>query len=87
MLWGWVQETGRPAGDHPSACCLSLPRLLWQHPLLPGRLWQEPLPELADLRQPGHSWALEQPQMLVPGQPLSLPAARGEGYLEIEVRA
>lgn len=31
--------------------CLSVPRLIWRHPHLPGLLWQEPLPSLKQLRR------------------------------------
>jgi hypothetical protein len=50
VLWGWVQETGRPAGEFDSACCLSLPRLLWQHPTIPGRMWQVRVESVSALR-------------------------------------
>ncbi|KAI8463181.1 MAG: glycosyl hydrolase [Monoraphidium minutum] len=60
VLWAWMQERDRPAGDHDHACCLSLPRCLWLAPPDAGagdgaapRLWQEPLPELRELRRGG----------------------------------
>jgi hypothetical protein len=45
----------RPAGSYDSACCLCVPRLLFLSP--DGtRLLQEPLPELAALRQQHNAW-------------------------------
>lgn len=40
VMWGWVQELGRPEGPHTYGSCLSLPRLLWRNPHDPSRLWQ-----------------------------------------------
>jgi hypothetical protein len=45
----------RPAGIYGSACCLCVPRLLFLSPD-GSRLLQEPLPELAALRQQHSAW-------------------------------
>ena len=47
VLWGWLQERRGSVGSYDYAGCLSLPRLL---SLRNGRLFQEPLPEVALLR-------------------------------------
>ncbi|GMH42910.1 hypothetical protein BSKO_10832 [Bryopsis sp. KO-2023] len=51
LLWGWLQERSR-MGEFDYAGCLSVPRLLHVHN---GRLFQEPAPEIADLRK-GKRW-------------------------------
>ena len=48
VLWGWLQERRGGVGSYDYAGCLSLPRLL---SLRNGRLFQEPLPEVALLRE------------------------------------
>ncbi|KAL6756492.1 glycosyl hydrolase [Haematococcus lacustris] len=78
------------APDHESACCLSLPRLLWQHPTLPGRLWQEPLPAMSKLREEVGSGSLASWQAdkinLTPNQPHALPPHLcHQSHLELEV--
>ncbi|KAJ9534568.1 hypothetical protein QJQ45_022077 [Haematococcus lacustris] len=78
------------APDHESACCLSLPRLLWQHPTLPGRLWQEPLPAMSKLRDEVGSGSLASWQAdkinLTPHQPHDLPPHLcRQSHLELEV--
>jgi hypothetical protein len=57
VLWAWMQEKQqlRPAGSYDSACCLCVPRLLFLSPDC-TRLLQEPLPELAALRQQHNAW-------------------------------
>ena len=47
VLWGWLQERRGAVGSYDYAGCLSLPRLLT---LKDGKLFQEPLPEVALLR-------------------------------------
>lgn len=47
ILWGWINGGGTP--DYPWCGCLSLPRVLNLRP--DGRLQQEPLPEIAQLRR------------------------------------
>lgn len=47
ILWGWINGGGTP--DYPWSGCLSLPRVLDLRP--DGRLRQEPLPELEQLRR------------------------------------
>ena len=47
VLWGWLQERRGSVGSYDYAGCLSVPRLL---SLRGGRLFQEPLPEVALLR-------------------------------------
>ncbi|KAF5831773.1 glycosyl hydrolase [Dunaliella salina] len=56
VLFGWIQETGRYPGKHEYSACLSLPRMLWLHPSAPGRLWQEPLDVLVNLRKASWLW-------------------------------
>ncbi|KAF6262321.1 glycosyl hydrolase [Scenedesmus sp. NREL 46B-D3] len=89
VLWAWMQEKQqlRPPGAYDSACCLCVPRVLYLSPD-GARLLQEPLPELAALRQRRGAWhvgtagtassgvtaadALEAPLALLPGVPLQL---------------
>jgi hypothetical protein len=67
VLWAWMQERDRLPGAYDHACCISAPRCLWLAPVPAGpadgsgdgcggpsprvRLWQEPLPELSELRR------------------------------------
>jgi hypothetical protein len=57
VLWAWMQEKQqlRPAGAYDSACCLCVPRVLYLSQD-GSRLLQEPLPELAGLRQQRGAW-------------------------------
>ena len=59
VLWGWLQERRGSVGSYDYAGCLSLPRLL---SLKDGKLFQEPLPEVALLREDDPkllSWSAE----------------------------
>eukprot|EP01025_Chloroclados_australasicus_P023229 TRINITY_DN2361_c0_g1_i10.p1 TRINITY_DN2361_c0_g1~~TRINITY_DN2361_c0_g1_i10.p1 ORF type:complete len:714 (+),score=91.50 TRINITY_DN2361_c0_g1_i10:95-2143(+) len=51
LLWGWLQER-RKVGTYEYAGCLSAPRMLY---IRNDKLIQEPVPEVAELRQ-GASW-------------------------------
>jgi len=55
VLWGWLQER-RGVGSYDYAGCMAVPRLLTRTPA--GRLHQEPLPEVSNLRT-SVSWAAQ----------------------------
>ncbi|KAF5830052.1 glycosyl hydrolase [Dunaliella salina] len=88
VMWGWCQETGRPehiSGEHEYGSCMSVPRMLWRHPRSPGRLWQEPLPSISELRMSDASW-WEGRLDIMPGKPFPLPREVGEAeHVELEL--
>ena len=88
VLWAGMQERDRPAGAHDHACCLSAPRCLWLAPG-GGRLWQEPLPELAELRgrSPGGAWSWRPAGAAdgAAGEALRVAPALKKAHLDIEL--
>ncbi|CAG9465064.1 unnamed protein product [Pedinophyceae sp. YPF-701] len=72
LLWGWLQER-RNADGTGYAGCLTVPRLLTATP--DGRLFQEPVPEVARLRT-GRPWRINL-TTLAPTDPIKITDVKG----------
>eukprot|EP00877_Chromochloris_zofingiensis_P008156 jgi/Chrzof1/3594/Cz13g01200.t1 len=82
VYWAWMQERQRPVGDYDYACCLSVPRVM---SLKNGKLFQEPLPELKELRQTKRSWTVSQPVPLESRVPINIATSVTGDHVDVEV--
>eukprot|EP00877_Chromochloris_zofingiensis_P013104 jgi/Chrzof1/8047/UNPLg00092.t1 len=82
VYWAWMQERQRPVGDHDYSCCLCVPRVM---SLKNGKLFQEPLPELTELREPQRAWQVTEAVPLMSKVPISIAKGVTGDHVDVEI--